>query len=96
MQKIRMKRDKDITIRDACEEFVRRRKVKNYSPYTIKYYNTNIHIFGLFCDLDLPIPVINEDLINQLPFSFGSVRAHFSNGEFCLNYMSIVSKVLVL
>lgn len=65
MQKIRMKVENDITIRQAYEEFIRRCKVKNYSPYTIKYYNTNIHIFGLFCDLDSSISIINEDLINQ-------------------------------
>ena len=65
MEKIGMKKAKDITIKEGYEEFIRRCKVNNYSPYTIKYYNNNMNIFGLFCDLDSPITVINEDLINQ-------------------------------
>jgi integrase/recombinase XerD len=60
-----MKMEKDITIRQGYEEFKRRCKVKNYSPYTLKYYENNINVFGLFCDLDSPIAVIDEDLINQ-------------------------------
>lgn len=62
MEKIGMKMTKDITIREAYEEFIRRCKVKNYSPYTIKYYNNNINVFSLFCNLDSPISVISEDL----------------------------------
>ncbi|QOX62594.1 tyrosine-type recombinase/integrase [Anoxybacterium hadale] len=65
MQKIKLKMEKDVTIRQAYEEFIRRCKVKNYSPYTLKYYENNINVFGLFCDLDSPITIIDEDLINQ-------------------------------
>ncbi|HWQ76669.1 MAG TPA: tyrosine-type recombinase/integrase [Syntrophomonas sp.] len=66
MSKITMNnKQKDITIRKGCDEFIRRCQVKNYSKYTIKYYHNNIHCFGLFVDLDSPITVVDEDLINQ-------------------------------
>lgn len=65
MGKIRMKVEKDISIKEGYDEFLRRCKVKNYSPYTIKYYNNNIHVFSLFCGLDNSIVIINEDLINK-------------------------------
>jgi integrase/recombinase XerD len=65
VQKIKMKMEKDITIREAYDEFIRKCKVKNYSSYTIKYYHNTIHSFGSFCDLDSPVNIIDEDLINQ-------------------------------
>lgn len=65
MQKIRMKQKKGMTIGQGVEEFIRKCKVKNYSKYTIKYYDNNIHVFSLFCSLDNEIEVITEDLVNQ-------------------------------
>lgn len=65
MEKIGMKMKNNITIKEGFEEFIRRCEVKNYSAYTTRYYNTVIMVFALFCSMDSPIKVINEDLINQ-------------------------------
>lgn len=65
MQKIKMKMAQGFTIREAFDEFIRKCKVKNYSSYTIKYYHNTINAFSIFCSLDSPVNVINEDLINQ-------------------------------
>ncbi len=65
MPKIKMCDSDNKSIKDGCEEFLLMCKVRNYSKYTIKYYQNVIHNFELFYPLDSGIEEVTELIVNK-------------------------------
>lgn len=63
MSKIKMNVCVGKTINQGCQEFLLRCKARNYSKFTIKYYENTIHNFGLFYDLDAEVETVDMSLI---------------------------------
>lgn len=52
---IKMRNNKDITIKDGCEQFYRWCKINGYSDYTIEFYQEIAHNFSFYESLEQPI-----------------------------------------
>ncbi|MBN7771831.1 tyrosine-type recombinase/integrase [Clostridium aminobutyricum] len=65
MSKIKMCDSESRSIKDGCEEFLLMCKVRNYSKYTIKYYENVIRSFEIFYSLDNDIEEVTELLVNK-------------------------------
>lgn len=65
MRKISMKVNESLTIKEGVEGYLRWCKLNNYSEDIINYYERIIHSFSLFCDLDMPLEELTEELIEN-------------------------------
>ncbi|WP_051280131.1 tyrosine-type recombinase/integrase [Anaerovorax odorimutans] len=65
MPKIKMCNGNSRSIKEGFEEFLLMCKVRNYSKYTIKYYENVIHNFELFYNLDNDIAEVTEFIVNK-------------------------------
>lgn len=60
-----MNLSKNMSIEDGCTAFLNQCKARNYSKYTIKYYENTIHNFSLFYDISNSLKTISKRKINE-------------------------------
>ncbi len=62
MKKIKMTLADDITIDEGFNLYLNQCRARNYSEYTIKFYQNNIHNFSMFMDLQNKLSNVNRKL----------------------------------
>ena len=65
MKQIKMVKKNDLTVLEAFAYFIRKCRVKNLSPQTIKTYDDKLKRFIEFVGEDTPISNISSDLIDE-------------------------------
>ena len=79
MGKITLKSGVNKTIKDGFTEYINSCLARNYSKYTIKYYENSMHNFGLFVDLDEQINIINQNLLDKYVIYLSQKKGLSSN-----------------
>lgn len=64
MKKIIMNQSENLSVKEGCKVFLNHCKARNYSPYTIRYYENIVHNFSLFYDLQSSLNSISKHILN--------------------------------
>lgn len=65
MEKISMKQNENLTIREGLEQYLRWCKLKHYAEETVSFYERAIYNFSLFYDLEQPLHMLDCEVIEN-------------------------------